>query len=246
MLTTLHTDLRKTMAGLSRKDWFPQVPISLWVALLGLLHLIPVIDQAIGLHLHLRTPGSVRQDLVDINLSGISQLSISMFLLVMSVGLWFRSRTAWLLSMLAAVIATANLYLLSEDRKPVSAVGDDGRRLVVWFRYRVAWVDAGKLSVFRPQQYAARHLDSAVRGSDAIRVYGAWHLPSGRSVFTKHRYPAGGGLFVGGHHVDGWFRRFYANHAGDSAFYSIHHRTQHHRIFDRCRRHADTGHDSQI
>ena len=114
MLTTLRTDLREIMAGLSRKDWFPQVPISLGVALIGLLHLIPVIDQAIGLHLHLLTPGSVRQDLVGINLSGISQLSISMFLLVMSVGLWFRSRTAWLLSMLAAVIGTANLYLLSE------------------------------------------------------------------------------------------------------------------------------------
>jgi len=114
MLTTLRTDLREIMAGLSRKAWFPQVPISLGVALIGLLHLIPVIDQAIGLHLHLLTPGSVRQDLVGINLSGISQLSISMFLMVMSVGLWFRSRTAWLLSILVAVIGTANLYLLSE------------------------------------------------------------------------------------------------------------------------------------
>jgi voltage-gated potassium channel len=102
------------MAGLSRKDWFPQVPISLGVALVSLLHLIPVFDQAIALHLHLLTPGSVRQDLVGINLSGISMLSISMFLLVMSVGLWFRSRTAWLLSIVAAVIGVANLYLLAE------------------------------------------------------------------------------------------------------------------------------------
>jgi len=46
MLTTSRTRLRETMAGLSRKSWFPHVPISLAVALLGLLHLMPVIDQA--------------------------------------------------------------------------------------------------------------------------------------------------------------------------------------------------------
>ncbi len=114
MLTTLRTGLRAVMAGLSRKDWFPQVPISLGVALTGLLHLIPVIDQAIDLHLHLRTPGSVRQDLVGINMSGISQLSISLLLLFMSVGLWLRSRIALVLSVLAAMIAIANRYLLSE------------------------------------------------------------------------------------------------------------------------------------
>ncbi len=114
MLTLLRTHLRDAVAGLSGKAWFPQVPVSLGVALLGLLHLIPVIDQTIGLYLHLRTPGSVRQDLVGINLSDISQLSISVLLLIMSVGLWLRSRIAWLLSVLATAIGLASLYLLSE------------------------------------------------------------------------------------------------------------------------------------
>ncbi|MEA2079538.1 MAG: ion channel [Pseudomonadota bacterium] len=119
MLTTSRARLRETLAGLSRKTWFPQALISLAVALLGLLHLIPVFDQAIGLHLHLRTPGSVRQDLVGINLHGISQLSIGVFMLIMSVGLWLRSRIAWLLSVLAAAIGLANLSLQSE--MPVEA-----------------------------------------------------------------------------------------------------------------------------
>jgi voltage-gated potassium channel len=119
MLTASRARLRESMAGLSRKAWFPQAPISLAVALLGLLHLIPVFDQAIGLQLHLRTPGSVRQDLVGINLHGISQLSIGVFLLIMSVGLWLRSRIAWLLSVLAAAIGLANLSLQSE--MPVEA-----------------------------------------------------------------------------------------------------------------------------
>ena len=110
MLTRLPISLRERLAGLSSKSWFPQVPISLAMALLGLLHLIPVFEQAVGLLLHMRTPASVRQDLTGINLLGISQLSISVFLLAMSVGLWFRSRVAWLLSMLAAMIGLIDLY----------------------------------------------------------------------------------------------------------------------------------------
>ncbi|RLB61925.1 MAG: voltage-gated potassium channel [Deltaproteobacteria bacterium] len=113
-LKTVRTNLKETISDLSRKDWFPHVPISLGVALIGLLHLIPVIDQAIGLHHHLLTPGSIRQDLEGVSLSGISQLSISILLLVMSVGLWFQLRTAWLLSVLAALIGVVKLYLLSD------------------------------------------------------------------------------------------------------------------------------------
>jgi len=114
MLKTSQARIRKTMAGLSRKAWFPQLPISLAVALLGLLHLLPVIDQLIALNLHLRTPGSVRQDLVDVSLPGISQLSISVFLLLLSFGLWLRLRIAWLLTVFAAVIALVNMSLLQE------------------------------------------------------------------------------------------------------------------------------------
>ena len=101
------------MVALTNKEWFPQVPISLGVALLGMVHLIPVFDQALALHLHLRTPGSVRQDLVGVSLSGISQISISLFLMAMSVGLWLRLRAVWLLAVIAIVIGLVNLYLQS-------------------------------------------------------------------------------------------------------------------------------------
>jgi len=114
MLMAPPARLRKALAGLSRKSWFPHVPISLAVALLGLLHLIPMIDQAISLHLHLRTPGSVRQDLVGVALPGISQLSIGVFLLIMSAGLWLRLRVAWLLSVLVGAIGLVTRSLQSE------------------------------------------------------------------------------------------------------------------------------------
>ena len=125
MLTTSQARLRKTMAGLSSKAWFPQLPIALAVALLGLLHLFPVIDQVIALNLHLRTPGSVRQDLVDVSLPGISQLSISVFLLLLSLGLWLRLRIAWLLTVLAAALALANMSLLQELQFEVWLFGYD-------------------------------------------------------------------------------------------------------------------------
>ena len=38
------TRSRNILAGLNGKAWFPQVPVSFGIALLGLLHLIPVLD----------------------------------------------------------------------------------------------------------------------------------------------------------------------------------------------------------
>ena len=105
MSNTVPSPLRRAVAGLSKKSWFPQVPVALALALLGLLHLIPVTDQAQSLHLHLLTPGSLRQDLVGVSLPDISQLSIGVFLLIISVGLWIRLQFAWLLSVLVLVLA---------------------------------------------------------------------------------------------------------------------------------------------
>lgn len=101
------------MVTLINKKWFPQVPISLGVALLAILHLSLVFDQGLALYLHLQTFGSIRQDLVGISLSGISQLSLSLFLILMSAGLWLKLRTAWLLSVIAIVIGLVNLSLQS-------------------------------------------------------------------------------------------------------------------------------------
>ena len=102
------------MTALSAKVWFPQVPIALGVALLGLLHLLPVIDQVFMMQLHLSTPGHSAQTLDGVNLLGISQSAVSVLLLVMTVGLAMRSQLAWMLSVVAAAIGLANLLLQSE------------------------------------------------------------------------------------------------------------------------------------
>ncbi len=101
------------MARLSAKAWFPHVPVACAVALLGLLHLVPVIDQAIGLYAHFRSAGPVREDLVGITLQGISQLAINLFAVAMAIGLLLRSRVSWLLALLATTIQVGNLLTVS-------------------------------------------------------------------------------------------------------------------------------------
>jgi len=104
----------RAIATLFAKDWFPQRPIALGVALLGLLHLLPVIDQVFAMHVHLSTPGHSAQTLDGVSLLGISQSAVSIFLLVMSIGLSMRSRLAWMLAVVTAAIGLANLMLQSE------------------------------------------------------------------------------------------------------------------------------------
>jgi len=94
------------MTDLSGRAWFPQLPLALALALLGLLHLISIADQVESLHLHLLTPENLRQDLAGVTLPGISQLSIGVFLFIISVGLWLHSKLAWLLAVLALAVGT--------------------------------------------------------------------------------------------------------------------------------------------
>ena len=101
------------MSGLASKAWFPQLPIALAVALLGLLHLFPVGDQVWAMYLHLSTQGRSPQTLDGVSLLGISQSAIGIFLLIMSVGLWMRSRLSWLLSVVAAMTGLASLLFPS-------------------------------------------------------------------------------------------------------------------------------------
>ncbi|MEH6637548.1 MAG: NAD-binding protein [Halioglobus sp.] len=119
MSNTVPSPLRRAVAGLFKKSWFPQVPAALALALLGLLHLIPMTDQAQSMHLHLLTPGSLRQDLVGVSLPGISQLSIGVFLLIISVGLWIRLQFAWLLSVLVLVLAVVLATLSMQSDRPI-------------------------------------------------------------------------------------------------------------------------------
>ena len=100
----LNTHFHRSVAAISGKIWFPYLPLSLGVALLGVLNIILVFDQVMAMAIHLRTPHTFQQDLVGVSLQGILQMSFSVFLLIISFGLWLRSKIAWFLAVLAILI----------------------------------------------------------------------------------------------------------------------------------------------
>ena len=105
----LITRMHKIMHDLSEKVWFPHLPLALGMALLGLLNIILVFDQVMAMVIHLRTPNSFQQDLVGVSMTGIIQLSFSLFLLIISFGLWLRSKVAWLMAVPAVLILTSQM-----------------------------------------------------------------------------------------------------------------------------------------
>lgn len=88
--------------------WFPHLPLALAVGVLGLLRLTPAIQQTLGVSLLSNEVKTVIQGLMENTIRGIPQVIVGIFLLVMSVGLLWRSRLAWVTALL---ITSASLGL---------------------------------------------------------------------------------------------------------------------------------------
>ena len=80
---------------LTSKKWFPQVPLSLAIALIGLLHLFPVIRNVLGWQPASTLFSDLHHEMENLTLWGIPQTSAGILLLLMSLGLLWRSRIAW-------------------------------------------------------------------------------------------------------------------------------------------------------
>ena len=102
---------------LSSKAWFPQVPVALVTALIGLLHLIPLIEHILGWHIVTRLFAGIRRDLVDLTLWGVPQFAVGALLLIMSVGLLWRSQLAWATCLITILIGL--LLQLDSAAEPV-------------------------------------------------------------------------------------------------------------------------------
>lgn len=97
--------------------WFPQVPLALAAALIGLLHLIPLIEHTLGWHFEPELYAGIRQNMVNLTLWGIPQSAIGALLLIMSLGLLWRSRLAWATCILTIFISL--LFHLDAITEPV-------------------------------------------------------------------------------------------------------------------------------
>lgn len=94
-LSKLHSLFLLEKKWLISFSWFPQVPLALASALAGLMYLAPVMKATLGWDVVGTQFANELGDLVDPNILGISQSAIGALLLIMSLGLFLRSRLAW-------------------------------------------------------------------------------------------------------------------------------------------------------
>ncbi len=93
---------------LNYRNWFPQVPLAVVSALIGLMYLAPFLTKMLGLNFVAKLVTDADSGIVGLSWLGISRSSIGALLLVMSLGLFLRSRLAWLTNIM--LILTALLF----------------------------------------------------------------------------------------------------------------------------------------
>ena len=80
---------------LNSSRWFPQVPLALAAALIGLMYLAPLMKDTLGWEFLSTLFAGTRWGMIDLAMWGVSQSAIGTLLLIMSLGLLWRSRFAW-------------------------------------------------------------------------------------------------------------------------------------------------------
>ena len=107
-IRTLFLDSKNYLASTT---WYPQRPLAAAVALIGLMYLSPLLNHKLGSWLISSYTGVYLDNLT---IWGVSQSTVGVVLLVMSLGLLWRSRIAWTTSVLAVFIGLLLQYRLAE------------------------------------------------------------------------------------------------------------------------------------
>ena len=90
---------------LNSRTWFPQVPLAIVSALIGLMYLAPFLTKMLRLNFIAKLVTDADLGIAGLSLLGISRSSIGALLLVMSLGLLLRSRLAWLTNIMMLLAA---------------------------------------------------------------------------------------------------------------------------------------------
>lgn len=101
---------------LNSKNWFPQVPLAIISALIGLMYLTPFLTKTLGLGVVTKLVTDADSGMVSLNWLGVSRSSMGALLLIMSLGLLLRSRLAWLTNiilLLAALLFRFNVGIMA-------------------------------------------------------------------------------------------------------------------------------------
>ena len=104
-LPKLKSQFHQLTNFLDSYKWFPQIPLAVISLLVGLFYLSPLVKDTLGLQSFTLLSNGEELRLVELNMWGISQSAIGGLLLIMSMGLFQRSRFAWLMCILMTCIA---------------------------------------------------------------------------------------------------------------------------------------------
>lgn len=99
--------------------WYPHVPLAMGVGSSGLLQLIPDLRRLLGLTLSVPDLGHLNEGFSNLAIHGIPQVAVGILLLVMSLGLLWRSRLAWVITMLVTLAAIVVQLVLIGWRYPL-------------------------------------------------------------------------------------------------------------------------------
>jgi len=109
--------LSRSMNGAINSAWFPQVPLAAITAVIGFLHIVPLIGQSLEWDFVTLLSSEIHRKMVDPSLWGVPQSAIGVILMTMSLGLLRRSRVAWVICVL--IVVTGLLLQLSTEEKQV-------------------------------------------------------------------------------------------------------------------------------
>ena len=99
------------------RAWFPHVPLAATTAVIGFLHLVPLIEQSLGWDFVTSLSREIHREIIDSSLWGIPQSAVGVILMTMSLGLLRRSRIAWVICVL--IVVTGLLLQLNTEEKQV-------------------------------------------------------------------------------------------------------------------------------
>ncbi len=94
-------------SGLRLDRWFPHVPLAVAVGALGLAFLVQPVEQLLGLSLFGEELRKATQDIAVLSIKGIPKVIAGTFLMVMSIGLLWRSRLAWITAVVTTLASLA-------------------------------------------------------------------------------------------------------------------------------------------
>ena len=104
-LSKLQSTLLLSKNWLNSRAWFPHVPLALASTLSGLMYLAPQLKDILDWNFLSTLFGDGRWGMLDLAIWGVSQSAIGALLLIMSLGLLWRSRFAWTTCVLVISIA---------------------------------------------------------------------------------------------------------------------------------------------